>query len=172
MVKFRALGLTTFALVASLFLTACDQEIMAKAPESSVVLNAKLLGEDKDGNGVRDDIDALISAWHIDNNLKKAYTQYAQGIQKTLTINTTIEAIQWVEQEDNRNLRCFSQLEKEYLAQDPNFQLHGLFVNLKEILMETYNTGPRIVQQEKFAKMRQGAQEVSFSDKTEGSCNG
>ena len=55
----------------------------------------RILGEDKDNNGIRDDVDTFIATLTTDLVELKAFQQYAKTLQGGLLVNSKVEAAQF-----------------------------------------------------------------------------
>jgi hypothetical protein len=106
-----------------------------------------LTGTDADGNGVRDDIDKYIASLPDTAAQKKALTQMAQGLQTTLTVDTTNpNALAAASLALNRGDKCI-------------WQSYTSGQSAKALTMEefTMNTMPRLMAYDLYNAARNGA---------------
>ena len=88
-------------------------------PESSLLNNPeamkRVLGEDKDANGIRDDVDVFINLIAETAEEKKAYQQYSRVLQNGFLVATKAEAFKNFS-EISRGLLCFEKVAKAATA--------------------------------------------------------
>ena len=72
----------------------------------------RILGEDKDNNGIRDDVDTFIATLTTDPAKLKAFQQYARVSQKGFLVSTKAEA--YVNNDESvKALKCLKKVEKD-----------------------------------------------------------
>ncbi len=93
-----------------------------------------LAGEDKNSNGVRDDIDRYIDKHYIDPQKHAAVVQSAKVLQKALLVDKRdMDKIRKIDTEDNKAIHCLFQVFKP--NEVPN-EIESLTTNTKVRLLE------------------------------------
>ena len=112
--------------------------------------SASLTGTDADGNGVRDDIDAIIRQRYTAAPQKAAATQYAAVVQSELTVNLTdMNAVKALSARSARAINC--------LATQFGTTTAPRFSDVRELLASyTNNTKARLLAHLAFSKALDG----------------
>ena len=114
-------------------------------PEAMV----RILGVDADKNGIRDDVDQLISTLSTDPMEIKAYQQYARVAQQDLSVKTQAEAYAQ-SAKSVRALKCFRKIGTDDLKSYKD----GLKLNI--IIKKTINTLERVIRSDEVDTLSHG----------------
>ena len=119
----------------------------------------RILGEDKDNNGIRDDVDAFIMTFPIDKGTSvKAYQQYAKGLQEKLSINSRQQAYSH-QDKMVKAIKCVRKtFETQWGAVSQHLSEYDKFTE-KLLLIEkaTFNSTERIMRSNEVSVLKHGA---------------
>lgn len=126
-----------------------DLEKKGKIP--NLDRSTDLAGPDRDGNGVRDDIDTYISKLKVTKAQKKAFTQNAKSIQATILVDLNDDAaVRKVSRDMGDALNCTVLRFREDTT-DKRYNINRSIERL------TINTKERAVQYDKYNSARSGS---------------
>ena len=99
-----------------------------------------LLGTDADSNGVRDDIDAYLSATYTSSGQLSAATQMAKAMRNTLKVDPTDRlAVKLVDRQNSRAIHClYSKFEGGTVSKEPSrvvSEIESMTSNTKKRLL-------------------------------------
>jgi hypothetical protein len=113
----------------------------------------RILGEDKDSNGIRDDVDVFITTLTTDPAKLKAFQQYARVSQKGFLVSTKAEA-RVNNDEAVRALKCIDKIEKESGA--AHKEIYQNVLDVRKITQKILNTMERILRSDEVDVLSHG----------------
>jgi hypothetical protein len=118
----------------------------------------RILGEDKDSNGIRDDVDALIGGLAKNPGELKAFQQYARGMQQKFSVTTKEQAYLHQDQM-TKAIKCGRKtFEEQWGAAHQHLAEYDRFSETFLIIAKsTVNSTERMLRSNEVAALKHGA---------------